>query len=106
MHATGHSINGYLELFRQRRLDLLARGQPVGYDKQVTTTWRLALDQLQQTAAQAAGLLRLLACCAPNAIPLTRLLQPRPRTRRAVRRDGGVCTSAAFWRTRWQQVTP
>ena len=30
MHATGHSINGYLELFRQRRLDLLA-GQPVGY---------------------------------------------------------------------------
>jgi hypothetical protein len=78
MSATGHSINGYLELFRQRSLELLARGQPVGYDRRVTTTWGLALDQLQQTAPQAAGLLRLLACCAPEAIPLDLLLQPRP----------------------------
>ena len=78
MHATGHSINRYLELFRQRSLDLLAG--PVGSDKQVTTTWRLALDQLQQTAPQAAGLLRLLACCAPEAIRWTCCCSPAPNS--------------------------
>ena len=31
-----------------------------------------------QAAPGAAGLLRLLACCAPEAIPLRLLLQPRP----------------------------
>ena len=78
MQATGRSIAGYLAMFRQRRADLLARGQPAGYDKQVTTTWALAFDQLRQTSVPAMGLLRLLACCAPEQIPLHLLLQPRP----------------------------
>ena len=77
MQATGLSIAGYLELFRERRLELLARGDLAGDNKLVTATWALAFDQLQ-AAPQAAGLLRLLACCASEAIPLGLLLQPRP----------------------------
>ena len=78
MQAAGRSVTGYLELFRQRSLDLLGRGEAAGYGKQVTTTWALAFDQIQQGSAGAAGLLRLLACCAPEAVPLSLLLQPRP----------------------------
>ena len=79
MQAAGQSLAGYLALFRQRRLDLLARGQPTGYPGTVLTTWALAFGQLEQSAPAAAGLLRLLACCAPEAIPLRLLLQPRRR---------------------------
>ena len=78
MQATGRSMASYLELFRQRSMELLARGEVAGYGKQVTTTWALAFDQIGQAAPQAAGLLRLLACCAPEAIPLGLLLHPQP----------------------------
>ena len=78
MQAAGRSVVRYLDIFRQRRADLLAAGEIAGYDKQVTTTWALAFDQLQHVSPQAIGLLRLLACCAPEAIPLHLLLQPRP----------------------------
>ena len=44
----------------------------------MATTWRLAFENLQQAAPRAAGLLRLLAFCAPEAVPLRLLLQPRP----------------------------
>ena len=46
--------------------------------KTVASTWALAFDRLEQTAPSAVGLLRLLAFCAPEAIPLRQLLQPRP----------------------------
>jgi hypothetical protein len=78
MQATVLSVASYLELFRERRLELPSRGDPAGYEKQVTTTWALAFDQLQTAPQAAAGLLRLLACCAPEAIPLGLLLRPRP----------------------------
>ena len=78
MQATGDTLAGYLALFRQRRAEMLARGEPTGYDKTVASTWALAFDRLQQTAPGAVGLLRLLAFCAPEAIPLRLLLQPRP----------------------------
>ena len=41
-----------------------------GYDKQVATIWTLAFDQLERTKPTAIGLLRLLAYCAPEQIPL------------------------------------
>jgi hypothetical protein len=44
----------------------------------VATTWRLAFEDLAQAAPGAAGLLRLLAFCAPEEIPLRLLLQPCP----------------------------
>ena len=76
--ATGQSQASYLALFRQRRVDLLSRGEPGGHGKTVATTWELAFKRLQQTCASAVGLLQLLAFYAPDAIPLHLLLRPRP----------------------------
>ena len=78
VQATGGSLASYLETFRQRRADMLARGEPTGYGKTVATTWALAFGRLQVSNPQAVGLLRLLAFCAPEAMPLRLLLQPRP----------------------------
>jgi hypothetical protein len=78
IQATQGTLAGYLDLFRQRRGEMLARGEPTGYDKTVVSTWALAFERLCQSAPGASGLLRLLACCAPEAIPLGLLLQPRP----------------------------
>jgi tetratricopeptide (TPR) repeat protein len=78
MQATGQSLADYLALFRQRRPDLLGRGEPTGYVSTVAATWSLAFRRLCQFVPEASGLLRLLACCAPEAIPLRLLLQPRP----------------------------
>ena len=47
----------------------------------MATTWALAFAAAGQ-AGPAAGLLRLLAFCAPEAIPLRLLLQPRAWPRR------------------------
>jgi hypothetical protein len=77
IQASGDSVAGYLALFGQRRADLLARGEPTGYDRTVATTWQLAFADLEHAVPQAAGLLRLLASCAPEAIPLPLLLQSR-----------------------------
>ena len=78
MLASGRDIVAYLSLYRDRSADLLTRGDPAGYDKRVATTWSLAFAQLERHAPRAAALLRLLACCAPDDIPLRLLLQPRP----------------------------
>jgi Tetratricopeptide repeat/Domain of unknown function (DUF4062) len=78
IQASGDSLADYLALFRHRRADLLARGEPTGYDRTVATTWRLAFEYLDHATPQAVGLLRLLANCAPEAIPLPLLLQSRP----------------------------
>ena len=77
VQASGESLAGYLALFRKRRTDLLRRGEPTGYPETVATTWRLAFEDVQHVALGAVGLLRLLAFCAPGAIPLRLLLQPR-----------------------------
>ncbi len=69
---------GYLATFRQRREDLFARGAPTGYGKTIATTWSLAFGRLESSVPSAVSLLRLLACCAAEAIPLSLLLQPRP----------------------------
>ena len=78
VQATGDTLAGYLASFRQRRAALLGRGEPTGYPGTVATTWTLAFEDLAKAAPGAAGLLRLLAFCAPEAIPLRLLLQPRP----------------------------
>ncbi len=78
VQASGDSLAGYLAAFRRRRADLLGRGEPTGYPGTVATTWRLAFGDLAQAAPGAAGLLRLLAFCAPEAIPLRLLLHPHP----------------------------
>jgi hypothetical protein len=77
IQASGGSLADYLESFRQRRPEMLARGEPTGYDSTVAATWALAFGSLEQSATQAAGLLRLLAFCAPEAVPLYLLLHRR-----------------------------
>jgi hypothetical protein len=78
MEVTGLSLADYARRLRQRRAALLARGEPLGYDKRVATTWTLAFEQVQLTAAEAISLLRLLSCCAPDAIPLSLLFRKGP----------------------------
>jgi len=89
MQATGRSITDYLALFQQQRLGLLARGEPAGYHERVATTWTMAFEQLQQARPEATGLLRLIACCAPEAIPLDLLLRPCPGVVEAVTAEVG-----------------
>ena len=86
IQATGGTLAEYLRLFREHRDAMLARGEPTGYTKTVATTWSLAFRQLEQSAPPAVALLRLLACCAPEAIPLSSLLQAYPRIPRRARR--------------------
>jgi Tetratricopeptide repeat len=76
INAAGATLAGYLDLFRSRRRDLLTRGEPAGYNKTVATTWALALARLEHDTPTVAGLLRLLACCAPEPVPLRLLLRP------------------------------
>jgi len=78
LRATGDSLAGYLTSFRQRQSAVLGRGEPADYGGTVATTWALAFGQLEKSAPVAAGLLRLLAFCAPEAVPLRLLLRPRP----------------------------
>jgi hypothetical protein len=76
--ATGGSLAPYLAGFRRRRRELLARGAPAGYSGTVATAWTLAFTEVEQSNPEAVGLLRLMAFCAPEAVPLARLLEPRP----------------------------
>jgi hypothetical protein len=68
--ATGTvTLARYAELFATRALELLKRGQPLGYQHTVATTWSLALQKLQETEPVAVGLLTLAAFMAPDDIP-------------------------------------
>ena len=72
--AAGVTLAGYLSVFRGRAADLLARGWAAGHTETVAATLGLALSQLGDEAAPAAGLLQLLACLAPEPVPLALLL--------------------------------
>ena len=91
VQASGESLAGYASLFWRRRADLLRRGEPIGSTETVATTWRLAFEGLQQASPGAAGLLRLLAFCAPAAPAAA----APPGPGRAARRTGGGTGAAA-----------
>jgi hypothetical protein len=74
IETTGTTLAGYLSLFADRRADLLARGETPGHPADVAATLGLALSRLEAEAPAAAGLLRLLACLAPEPVPLALLL--------------------------------
>jgi hypothetical protein len=74
IQTTGITLAGYLSVFRDRQADLLARGQAAGHPADVAATLGLALSRLEQQAPAAAGLLRVLACLAPEPVPLALLL--------------------------------
>jgi hypothetical protein len=75
--ASDKDLAGYLADFRRRRTELLARGEPAAYHKTVATAWSLAFGRIEESSPVAAGLLRLLACCAAEPVPLPLLLQLR-----------------------------
>jgi len=74
IQTTGTGLAGYLSLFQGRRADLLARGETPGHPADVAATLGLALSRLEADAPAAAGLLRLLACLAPEPVRLAVLL--------------------------------
>ena len=51
------SLAGYLASFRQRRAEMLGRGEPTGYGKTVATTWTLAFEGLSRPSRARPG------CC-------------------------------------------
>jgi tetratricopeptide (TPR) repeat protein len=69
----------YLELFNQRRAELLARGKPLAYQGTVDATFTLTIQQLQEQNAAAVQLLELCALLAPDELPLDLLLSQPPR---------------------------
>jgi hypothetical protein len=74
IQATGTTLAGYASLFADRRADLLARGEVSGHPADVAATLGLALSRLRDQAPAATGLARLLACLAPEPVPVALLL--------------------------------
>jgi hypothetical protein len=64
----------YLELFDQRRAELLSRGKPLAYQGTVDATFTLAIQQLREHNAAAVQLLELCALLAPDELPIDLLL--------------------------------
>jgi tetratricopeptide (TPR) repeat protein len=64
----------YLELFEERRGQLLGRGDPVAYQATVDATFSLAFEALRRQTRPAAQLLVLCALLAPDQLPLDLLL--------------------------------
>jgi hypothetical protein len=73
IQATETTLAGYLSVFLDRRTNLLALGQAAGHPA-AAATLELALSRLDDEAPAAAGLARLLACLAPEPVPLALLL--------------------------------
>jgi hypothetical protein len=68
--ATGTiTLSDYAELFDTRALELLRRGQPLGYQHTVATTWSLALESLRQSEPATVDLLTLASFLAPDDLP-------------------------------------
>ena len=84
MQASGTSLGLYLQLFRARQADLLARGEAAGHPLDVTATLGLALSRLAADAPSAVAVLRLLAFLAPEPVPLPLLLDAAPAADPAV----------------------
>jgi Tetratricopeptide repeat len=77
MQATATTLPRYVSMFRDRRADLLARGEAAGHPADVAATLGLALSRLADEAPATVGLARLLACLAPEPVPLALLLANR-----------------------------
>jgi len=71
MEETGTDATHYLDLFHQRRRELLARGSGSSeYPDTVATTWELSFEKVARSCPAGAELLSSLAFLAPESIPL------------------------------------
>jgi tetratricopeptide (TPR) repeat protein len=64
------TLRAYLELFRARAGEVLARGRVTGYPATVATTWELAFQAVHQASPAATVLLQLCAFVDPDDIPV------------------------------------
>ena len=70
VEETGRTLAGYLELFRARRQDLLARVDPSAqYPASVAATFELSFERLEDDSPAGTALLNLAAFLAPDDIP-------------------------------------
>lgn len=89
MLATGRTMDEYLALLETQRSTLLDRGQPLGYDARVASTWSVSFDYLAARHPESVHLLRLLSCYSPDPVPVHLLLEPSDdKTRRLVDVEG------------------
>jgi hypothetical protein len=77
LQATGGGLRRYLNLYRTQRAELHQRGEPADYPDTVATTWTVAVGHL---SPEATVLQRLLACYAPDTIPLRLLTEASAAT--------------------------
>lgn len=65
------SLGRYLELFKERRSDMIALAKPpADYDETVATTWGISIDMVADENPAAVELLNICAFLAPDEIPL------------------------------------
>ena len=70
VEETGRTLAGYLELFRDRRQELLAQGSPSAqYPISVAAAFELSFERLEAASPAGAALLNLAAFLAPDDIP-------------------------------------
>jgi tetratricopeptide (TPR) repeat protein len=70
IEKTGTTFSSYLELFKTRQKDILARAErPEGYQATVATTWELSFVEVEKQSKAAAQLMNLCAFLAPDDIP-------------------------------------
>jgi len=67
--ATGTSLTAYLSLYQRHRPDLLKERRNLAYPDSVATTWNLSFARVEDRNPAAAGLLRVCALLARDAIP-------------------------------------
>jgi TIR domain/Tetratricopeptide repeat len=70
LEQTGLAPAQYLHRFRSRRASLLAKGDVLGYQGRLDTTWTLSMERLRTDSPAAVQLLELAAFLAPEPIPL------------------------------------
>jgi tetratricopeptide (TPR) repeat protein len=66
---TGTNFADYDQLLQHREREVLAHGNPAGYEHTLATTWSMSIQQAEKTAAGAAALLTLFSFLAPDDIP-------------------------------------
>jgi DNA-binding SARP family transcriptional activator len=77
LEQTGLPPADYAHRFRTRRASMLAKGDVLGYQGRVDTTWTISLERLHRDSPAAVPLLQLAAFLAPEPIPL-RLFTAHP----------------------------
>jgi hypothetical protein len=67
--STGMAVDDYLRLFHRDAAEAMNAGAPIDHRSTITTTVRVAYEELGRRHPAAARLLELYACMAPDAIP-------------------------------------